>query len=64
MTKIFSDKPQKGKQKFHKRGFSEDVQDKRKARINFKNYVRQLEEDTLEEDFDLLDQEDTTEDEE
>lgn len=56
MTKIFSDRPQKSKQKFHKRGFSEDVQDKRQARINFKNYVRQLEEESY--DLDAFDDED------
>jgi hypothetical protein len=33
------------KKKRHKNGFSENVQDTRKLRINFKNYMRQIEED-------------------
>ena len=44
------------KTKKHQRGFSEDVADKRRARVNFKNYLRELEEEELlEEGFDDLD---------
>ena len=43
------------KKKHHRRGFTEDVQDKRAARISFKRYVQQLEEDELL-DNDLLDE--------
>lgn len=39
------------KQKKHQRGFSEDVADKRRARVNFKNYLRELEEELLEDDL-------------
>jgi hypothetical protein len=34
------------KVKKHGAGFSEDVADKRRARVNFKNYLRELEEET------------------
>lgn len=44
----------KDKKKRHLRGFSEDIQDKRVQRINFKKYVRELEEQELEDDFDDL----------
>lgn len=43
------------KKKHHKRGFAEDVQDKRAARISFKKYVQQLEEEELLDD-DFLDE--------
>lgn len=35
------------KKKKHKSGFNEDVADNRRSRINFKNYVRQLKEEEL-----------------
>lgn len=41
------------KHKKHQRGFSEDVADKRRARVNFKNYLRELEEELLEDDLSL-----------
>lgn len=44
------------KRKRHRVGFSEDIQDKRAARINFKKYVQELEEEFIneydDEDFD------------
>ena len=39
------------KKKHHRAGFSEDARDNRKAKIGFKNYMRQLEEETLEQDL-------------
>ena len=39
------------KKKRHKDGFSEEIQDKRVSRISFKNYVRQLEEEMMEDDL-------------
>lgn len=44
----------KDKKKRHMRGFSEDIQDRRVQRINFKKYVRELEEQELEDDLDDL----------
>ena len=44
------------KKKHHRRGFTEDVQDKRAARITFKKYVQHIEEEELLDD-DLLDEE-------
>ena len=35
------------KRKHHRAGFSEDVQEKRKDRVSFKNYVRQIREQEL-----------------
>ena len=35
------------KKKHRRRGFSEDVQDKRQQRVGFKNYLRQIEEEEL-----------------
>lgn len=35
------------KKKRHARGFNEDVQDNRAARISFKKYMQQLEEEEL-----------------
>lgn len=35
------------KRKHHRRGFSDDVQDKRHQRINFKKYIQQVEESEL-----------------
>ena len=37
------------KRKRHARGFNEDIQDNRAARINFKKYVQQLEEELYDE---------------
>lgn len=33
------------KRKHHREGFSEDIQENRKTRVSFKNYVRSLDED-------------------
>lgn len=33
------------KRKHHRNGYNDDTQDKRRARINFKNYMRELEEE-------------------
>jgi hypothetical protein len=44
----------KDKKKRHTKGFSEDFQDKRAQRINFKKYIRELEEQELEDDLDNL----------
>ena len=35
------------KRKHHQRGFTEDVSDKRATRVNFKSYLRELEEEEL-----------------
>ncbi len=35
------------KRKHHQRGFSEDVSDKRATRVNFKSYLRELEEEEV-----------------
>jgi len=35
------------KRKHHQRGFSEDVSDRRATRVNFKTYLRELEEEEL-----------------
>lgn len=43
------------KTKKHQRGFSEDAADKRRARVNFKNYLRELEEEELLEDLSMGD---------
>lgn len=40
------------KKKKHRRGFSEDKHDNRHARINFKRYVQELEEDRLDNEID------------
>lgn len=41
-------KPRKiDKKKHHRRGYSEDIQDKRHSRINFKRYLLELEEELL-----------------
>jgi hypothetical protein len=40
------------KKKRHKSGFNENVQDDRKARIGFKNYIRHIEEENLLDDED------------
>lgn len=41
------------KKKHHQRGFSEDARDNRVARISFKKYVQQLEEqEQLDDDYD------------
>jgi|APCry1669193128_1035447.scaffolds.fasta_scaffold01212_8 hypothetical protein len=40
------------KKKRHARGFTEDVQDKRQSRINFKRYLLELEEEELDEELD------------
>lgn len=46
-------KPRKiDKKKHRKRGFSEDSRDNRQSRINFKRYVRELEEDLLDDELD------------
>jgi hypothetical protein len=47
------------KKKHHRRGFSEDIQDRRQARVGFKNYLRQIEEEELS----AFDDEDEDEDE-
>jgi hypothetical protein len=59
MSKHFSEEysfvgreAKKDKRKRHTKGFSEDFQDKRAQRINFKKYIRELEEQELEDDFD------------
>lgn len=42
---FYSQQPRKlDKKKRHSRGFTEDVQDERVQRVNFKNYIRQLRE--------------------
>lgn len=38
--------------KFHARGFNEGVEETRAARVSFKRYLREIEEQTLEEEFD------------
>jgi len=43
------------KKKRRARGFSEDARDNRSARINFKRYVQELEEELLDEELDDLD---------
>jgi hypothetical protein len=52
----FQPKRQLDKKKRHKSGFNENVQDDRKARIGFKNYIRQIEEEDLLEDDDEQDE--------
>lgn len=39
------------KKKHHRPGFSEEIQDNRKTRISFKNYVRSLEEDDVDSEY-------------
>lgn len=44
----------KDKKKHHQKGFNEDaVMETRATRVSFKNYMRQLEEALLEEEFDV-----------
>jgi len=43
------------KKKHRSRGFSEDARDSRNARINFKRYMQELEEELLDEELDDLD---------
>ena len=50
------------KRKHHRPGFSEDVQDRRQARVQFKQYLRQLEESQLDGLDDLDDLDDLDED--
>jgi hypothetical protein len=38
------------KKKRHHRGFTEDVQEKRAGRVGFKNYLRRIREEELEQD--------------
>ena len=45
------------KKKHHAAGFNEEARDSRKAKIGFKNYMRQLEEETLEQELYLEDDE-------
>lgn len=59
MSKRFSDyetdhhKPRKpNKKKYHRKGFSEDIQDKRQMRVSFKRYLRELEEELLDDELD------------
>jgi hypothetical protein len=40
------------KRKHHRRGFNEDVSDRRATRVNFKNYLRELKEEELAEEID------------
>lgn len=45
----YGQQPRKAdRKKKHRRGFSEDIQDSRAQRVNFKRYVRELEEQQLE----------------
>lgn len=39
------------KKKHRKRGFNEDSRDNRQSRVNFKRYVRELEEDLLDDEL-------------
>jgi len=48
------------KKKRRKAGFSEDRAANRQARIGFKNYLRELEEDELDEALDELDDNEST----
>lgn len=43
------------KKKHHRKGYSEDVDAKRHSRVNFKRYVRQLEEQLLDEELEDID---------
>jgi hypothetical protein len=45
----------KDKKKRHRAGYSDEVVESRATRISFKNYVRQLEEEMLEDEDDLDD---------
>lgn len=39
------------KRKFHKRGFHEGVEDQRSTRVNFKKYLREVEENSILDDM-------------
>lgn len=40
------------KKKHHRKGYSEDVQDKRNSRLNFKRYLLEMEEQLLDKEID------------
>lgn len=55
---------QNDKKKHHRHGFNEDIQDSRHARVSFKNYVRELKESLIEDEFETTDGRPLTSDDE
>jgi hypothetical protein len=41
--------------KFHNRGFNESIEETRAQRVGFKRYLRQLEEEMIEDEDDIVD---------